>query len=364
MNDERKRILKLVEEGQLSADEAIMLLEALESKKSDTEQQGQETPSKDFHQAGDEEEGKKKTYKQSSTMGKFGDFIESALQKIKEFDLDFNFGPPVEVNHIFQHRDVLMEEIDVDIANGEMKFIPWDEQDVRVECRAKVYGEKGQEEARKTFLKNVHFSIDGGKMRFTVQKKQLKVNTVFYIPRSEYDEVRLRMFNGPITGEHMNVRSFKAKTANGNIAISDFVSKELEMETANGHITAENSKASKCEAETLNGTVKLDGTFEKMDVNSFNGNVILHAKGEYPSTIFVKTTTGNVDVYVPGGSEVKGYLKSNFGGFQCELPDMKIEEEKKDVVQKSLHFIANEGKERKFHIEAESTTGSILIKDE
>lgn len=360
MNEERKRILKLVEEGQLTAEEAIMLLEALEHK----EKREKAIPSTDVDLSGEKQEHKKASAKQDSPFYKFADFIDSAVKKIKDFDLDFNFGPPIEVNHIYQHRDVYLERIDIDVANGEIKLVPWDEGDVRVECQAKVYRAKDQEEARKLFLQQVLFSVDGGKMRFTIPKKQMKVLTTFYIPRSDYKEISLRMFNGPITGDAMKANTFKAQTANGNIHIASFVGEEIELETANGHITLESGQAKECEAETINGKITISGAYEKTDLNSFNGNIVLRVKSDLARSIFLKTTTGNIDVYVPTTQRIDGYLKSNFGGFQCEVEGLELKEEKKDVVQKSLKFTVNKASENLLRLEAEAATGSIVVKND
>src|SRR5690606_144765 len=156
-------------------------------------------------------------------------------------DLDFNFGNAVEVNHIFQHTDAYINRIDLDVANGSVTIHPWDAKDVRIECDAKVYKIENQEEARQEFLREVLFSIENGKLRFAIHKKQMKVHVKLYVPQEDYEHVKVRMFNGPISGEQLVAKDLRAKTANGAITLNKCTTSSMEIETANGHIKAEDT---------------------------------------------------------------------------------------------------------------------------
>ncbi|WP_096156638.1 MULTISPECIES: DUF4097 family beta strand repeat-containing protein [Bacillus] len=363
---ERTRILKLVEEGKLTAEEAIILLESLEKDKKEAEQKKEDMITALSTEVLQEEHSKQhhgSTNQKQSTSFKNNilEFVESALQKIKDVDLDFNFGPSTSIQHIFQQSNVYIQDIDVDVANGQVKVVPWDENDVRIECDAKVYHVGNQDEARKSFLQEVLFSIDSGKLRFSVQKKQLKVNATVYVPKTEYHKLTVRMFNGPINGEGLNVEKVKLKSANGSIAFNSLTSKEIEVETANGHINLLDCSTKELEAETINGMIKVTGYTEKLDVQSFNGNIVTELNGNCQS-ILAKTKTGSIDLFIPTHQSVEAELKSNLGSFTCEVPGMDIVEEKNEVVQKLLRFKAKKEGMGLTYILAESNTGSILIK--
>ena len=92
-------------------------------------------------------------------------------------------------------------EIDAEIANGKTKIVAWDAKDIRVECNAKVYRAENQVKAREIFLKNVLFTIKDGKCKFYIQDKGMKVDVVIYVPKKEYENIQVRMFNGGITAE-------------------------------------------------------------------------------------------------------------------------------------------------------------------
>lgn len=240
MQAEKQKILEMVQEGKLTAIEAMNLLDDLEkaSQESEAKEQKLQNELSTVVVNQKNEENSQDSFKKNvqSSKEKILGFVESAYKKIKETDLDFNFGKSVEVSHIFQHDYESLDEIDIDVANGKVKIATWDQQEVRVECQAKVYRVEDIEKARETFLDEVHFVIEAGKMKFKVREKTMKVDTVLYIPRKEYEDIQVRLFNGAITTESLTVEKLKAKTANGVIHIQHGKGETCELETGNGTI--------------------------------------------------------------------------------------------------------------------------------
>src|SRR6476620_3757526 len=197
MNEERKRILKMVEEGKLTVDEAISLLDELENAQQTMENKREQivTELSTTVNFDETKKGEPVKEKYQSTKEKIFDFVDSALKKIKDFDFDLNFGQSVEISHIFHQGDVLLKEMDFDLANGSLRLVPWSQNDVRIECHAKVYRVENQEQARQNFLKDIIFAIEGQKLRFTTQQKWMKVEAVAYIPQVQYEKARVRIFN-------------------------------------------------------------------------------------------------------------------------------------------------------------------------
>jgi DUF4097 and DUF4098 domain-containing protein YvlB len=363
MNEEKKRILKMVEEGKVSAEEAFCLLEELE-KASQTAEQKQAEIVQELSTAVKFDEAKKgETVHQKfqSTKEKIFDFVDSALKKIKDFDLDFNFGQSVEISHIFHQADVILKEMDFDVANGSLKLVPWSQNDVRIECQAKVYRVENQDQARQNFLKDIHFTIEGEKLRFATQQKWMKVDAIAYIPQKQYEKARIRNFNGSIQGEKLEVVNLRVKTANGKIDLSEITGKKLEAETAIGRIKIRHSLVDVLEAETINGAIKVDGDFQIVEAQSFNGNITANQNGTRGQSITARATTGSIDIYVPEGNFVNGEVKSNLGGFNILLDGIHITEEKNEVIQKLLRFQSVSKSASALTMIAETKTGSINI---
>jgi DUF4097 and DUF4098 domain-containing protein YvlB len=360
VQEEKKRILKLVEEGKLSVEEALSLLELLE-KEPKTFEQKQDDTFQELSNTVHFDEAKKEEsvhQKLQSTKEKIFDFVDTAFKKMKDFDLDLNFGQSVEVSHIFHHQDVFIKNIDIEVANGSIKLIPWDQSDVRIECQAKVYRVDNQDEARQNFLKDTYFAIEGGKLRFHIQQKWMKVDAAIFVPQTQYDRIRARIFNGPISGSQLNVSDIKVKATNGKIDLSDFFGTKMEVETANGHIKIINSQFDDIGAETINGPIQLDGDYKKIEMQSFNGDLVANLTGNRCHMITAKATTGSTDVYVPEGVAVNGELKTNFGGFNVQLEGIRITEEKNEMIQKIMRFKSDNPT---MDIWADTKTGTISV---
>ncbi|RFU67049.1 DUF4097 domain-containing protein [Bacillus sp. V59.32b] len=365
MQEEKKRILQLVQEGKLSADDALALLTELdkaeqESGKKEESLVHELAPVNKFEES-DEKSHDSFQKKIHSSKDKVIDFIDSAIKKMKEADLDFNFGASVDIAHIFHQNQTFFKEINIEIANGKANLIPWDQQDLRVECQAKIYRVNNQDEARSIFLRDVLFSANEYSFQFAARQKSMKIEANIYVPKSHYDQVNIRLFNGSISGENLQFEKMKAKTANGAITFNQLSGEKAEFETGNGAITVEHAHLEKIEAETLNGSIVTDGYFNKIDAQSFSGDISCYFPGRKGDYIHAKTVTGKIYVNLESGTAVHGELKSNIGSLHVNLPGIEVVEEKNEVVQKVLTFKTARLDEPALHIFADTKTGSITI---
>ncbi|WHY76839.1 DUF4097 domain-containing protein [Neobacillus sp. WH10] len=363
MKEERIRILQMVEEGKLKVDEALMLLEELE-KAQQTMEQKQEQIVNELSSAVQFEEAKKEDpfqAKYQSTKDKIFEFVDTALKKIKDLDFDLNFGQSIDISHIFHQGDVDLKDIDIDVANGSVKLAAWEQPDVRIECQAKVYRVDNQDQARQNFLRDVLFTVEHQKLRFSTQQKWMKVEAVIHVPKAQYERVRIRLFNGGVTGEEMNASDLRVKTANGKIDLNRVNGKKAEVETANGKINLIGSQFDEVETETINGAIQLDGDFRKVESQSFNGNISVNLRGNRSELIQAKATTGGIDLFVSEGMPVNGEIKTNLGGFNVNLTGIQVIEEKSEMIQKSLRFQSVNHSDKMMRIYADTKSGSITI---
>ena len=223
MKEERKRILNMVQEGKLTVDEALILIEELEKSSKVMEEKHEQLVGdlSTFVQFEESKKEKSSHDQHQSTKDRIFDFVDAAVKKLKDLDLDFHFGKHLDLSHIFQQTDTNVKQIDIDIANGNVTMIPWDQKDIRVECMAQVYRFDTMEEAKKNFLKEVSFEVEGDILRFSSRQKWIKLETVIHVPDKEYDKADIRLFNGGIGGANLKVKQFKMKTANGKIALDN-----------------------------------------------------------------------------------------------------------------------------------------------
>ncbi|MBT2758535.1 DUF4097 domain-containing protein [Mesobacillus foraminis] len=368
MKEERLKILKMVEEGKLGVNEALFLIEELDKREKEVDEKKAELItelSTTVHRGESNKEPKKDEsagHKFQFAMDKVVDFMDTAFKKIKDVDLDLNFGPSIDINHIFQQSGVYLNQVDIDLANGSVQLLPWDKDEVRVECEAKVYRVDSQDQARRKLLEETTFAVEGQKLRLSNQQKWMKVNASIYIPAADYEHTRIRLFNGSIKSEGLTVKELKAKTASGKITLDSLECRKAETETANGQIQISRSHIDELEAETINGAINADGAFRYADLQSFSGHISCTISNQDCESIEAKGATGSIELYVPGELPVKGELRSNLGGFKLELEDVEVMEEKSEMVQKSLRFTSRTESQKLARIYADSKTGSVALK--
>ncbi|WP_164525455.1 DUF4097 family beta strand repeat-containing protein [Siminovitchia acidinfaciens] len=386
MNQDRKRILEMVQEGKLSAQEAIILLDALEdgggdaadAKPASLEKQSTDTASKAESKAesttgstGDtswqqskskeSDSGDDTFYTQIEQAGeRIFDFVNTALRKIK--DLDWQITQSVEVPHVFQQADEQIERIDIDIANGPVRVIAWDQQEVRVECQAKVYRVEDRDEGRSYFLDNTVFSQDNGLLCFATKSKWMRVETTVYIPRKIYKKITVRIFSGEMTGELLESEHLIVKTTNGKVDLTGISGKKLDVETMNGQIKVIDLNTDQVEAETVNGAVDVTGFSRKADLKSFNGNITCTLAHSGTEMVEAKAVTGNIYVNVPDSATIDGEVRSNLGSYTLDLEGINVLHEKKEVIQKQMKFKRSGSDDHTMYLEADTKTGSVFIR--
>ena len=362
--EERRRVLKLVEEGKITAEEALILLEQLEQVSEEKKKKVDEMVTALSTKIELEEAGEKEPtpVKWSSLKEKLFGFLDITVRKLKDFDLDFNFGPHYEVRHIFQQSSTPFQTIDIEIANGGVKVIPWDESEVRVECDARVYKVESQEAARHSFLRNAVFTLDNGHFRFLVPKQHLKVDTTIYIPEELYEDGNIRIFNGDVHITKLRMKKAHLKAVNGAITAEGCSGEKAQFETVNGAIKIKHSSINNLEVENINGLIDISGEYQKVNMQSFSGSIIGRLEEIEGGAILAKTVTGSVTLFLPEGIHLEGEFKSNIGGFLYDYPGITVINEKNETIQKWLRFQAHPDRNRTTHIYADTKTGSISLK--
>ncbi|MCA0986830.1 DUF4097 family beta strand repeat-containing protein [Guptibacillus algicola] len=344
MNEERKMILTMIEEGKITADEGAKLLSALGN--ADTKK---------------EEKAAEPEPERSQPGYRVGQFVESLIQKVKDMDLDFNFGSSEEAAHVFEQQDVSLDTIDIHVRNGEIAFQTWDQNDVKIDCKANVYRVSNAEAAKEKLLRDTYFSIDEGKMTFKSERADVKLNIVVYVPAKEYERVWITTFNGDVTGETIHSAKAKLKTANGKVGIKSSEVKDLEAEAGNGAISVVNTNGDVCELETANGPITLDGTYKEVEAQSLNGAIRYTLLETVSGSIQLKTVNGTIQVNVPKGMNLTGDLKSTIGAITADLDNMSVVREKQEISHRMKKFKTEVDSEYNYRIDATSTAGSVTV---
>jgi DUF4097 and DUF4098 domain-containing protein YvlB len=350
--EERKMILSMLNEGKISAEEAEKLLYALNDKKK--LQIGAFNLKK-------KAAGGVTAVKIPSSGYKMAKFFDRVVKRIKTVDFDLNFGPSEPVHYVFQDSHVMFQEMDIEVYNGSVTIVPWDRNDVQVECDAHVYKVPEGSSAKTKFRNETFYDCDATKMRFYSRNKHQKVNAVISIPQEAYEAIKVTTFNGPVKISDCSAKNLSIKTTVGAIAATHCSGETVKASAANGSLTLTDCKFQDVEAETMNGPVRLTVESSSVRSETINGSIYCRFGSALEGYASFKTVTGKIETEFPETLELDAVLKTIVGGFICDFDSVDVREEKKEVTRKFLSFVANKSRGPLFKLEAEAKTGSIAV---
>ena len=389
--DERKRILKLVEDGTISADEAINLLEALSKQKESAQATPPSTYVEPVQTQGQEQstyeqqEKKRKSTGFEDLFGKLGNnkkvdellhelrhdlsefsgrmmsLMNTTLSKVKDFDVEFPFGEKVEFdkNYVFNVEEV--RGFEIDIPNGRVTIEKGSEPTIQVETHVKTSKVESELETIERFTDDF-VELKDGKVEITTQSKMSHVALRILVPEKHYDVFLIRMLNGGITLNNVDAKLFKAKTYNGNIKVEDVNFEHADLQSANGSIEARGISGDDLEAETANGRVYIDGAVREVEAESVNGHVVVTTTSSKPHKVKARTVAGSVELYVPKNVSLDGQVTSNFGRTDVGLPDVTTRLEEDQFLLKTLRFNKIIDDAPVLKLVGESRTGTIIVR--
>lgn len=386
MQNERKRILTMLENGTISMDEALTLLEKLDvNKKTVTEnvefrqKQSDESHSADNKQTYAGEEDSRSTGKNDETPpvdefiedirkdfvtvgDRFMQFMQTAVTKMKDFDFDSPFGNSTTFQHTVTKQVEQLDEILIDIDNGSVILQPTDTKEIRAEFTVKSYNSKSEEEAKKEFLNKMICVVDEGKLRVLSDSKFNQVNVDLFIPKQQFEKISVRLLNGNFNLQDASVDRLYAKTANGKVDIERVQFKDAELETGNGSIRLNDSDGEMVEAETINGRVYLSGKLKDVEAKSLNGHVVVTTTDQAAQKINAKTVSGSVELYLPPNVALEGDISTNMGRLDLQLHDITKTVEQEQFLQRIVRFNKSvEGSSLPLHVQGEAKTGSVIV---
>ncbi|QCR31556.1 DUF4097 family beta strand repeat-containing protein [Lysinibacillus sp. SGAir0095] len=403
MENERKRILKLVEDGTISAEEAIVLLEALTkgqksnqspivplTKNTEEEAKTTEEQSEASYQQTNYEEKKSKTTGFEDIFGKafnnkdankkmdefmndlkqdLSQFSErvmglmnSTFSKIKDFDLDFPFGEKVQFDKTYAFDANEVKGIEVDIPNGKVDLVKSEGEQLIVETHVKTSLIDQDEEKTKKQFEEKFVSLTNDKLTISVSTKLSQVTLRLEVPEKLYDLVLIRLLNGGVTVQNLDSKLIKVKTYNGAVKVDQASFQHATIETGNGAIDLRNVKGEDLEAETVNGRIYIDGELQEVEAESVNGAVVITTNAIDARKVKAQTVAGAVELYVPKTLSLDGQVATNFGKADVGLPDVETRLEEDQFFLKTYHFDKIADNANILKLNGESRTGTIIVR--
>lgn len=400
MQEERKRILKLVESGTITAEEAIVLLEKLSSEKESTPSQAapveqpvfEEKYKEEPHKAEpvfEEQKEKRKTTGFEDIFGKsfndkefnkkmdefMGDIkqdlsqfstrmtglVGAALSKFKELDIDTPFGERVEFTKTYAYPVADVKGVELEIANGKVDIVRATDDLVTVNVTGKTPLKGTEEETIAQATENMS-KLTNDKLFIQSTNKFAQVKVQVAIPEKHYDVVIAKLLTGSVSIEQVDAKLVKARTHNGVIRLENATFDHAELQTSNGAVEARHIKGEDLEIGTANGRIYVDGELNEVEAESMNGHVVITTTSAEAHKIKARALAGSVEIYVPKTVALDGQVFSNFGKADIGLSDVLVTEEEEQFLSKSVRFTKELEGAKLLKLVGESRTGTVLVR--
>lgn len=321
VDEERRLILKMVEEKKISADEAVELLKALEAL--DEGEAGARRPAgggrperlRDVAELG--RELADRIAAESERWERVGEEIaERVSRRVSFFGFPFfGFGPRAEVVKEWSHPAPEGGVLALAVAtrNGAVRVVGEERADVyvRLQCAAQA----ATQEAAEAFAQAMgHVEWRGGTL----------------VVRDEEAEGA-----GVWGGRRMCVRIFvpkgvavkgRVESRNGSLGLHGLAVAEsgrLELATTNGHVELGQVTGGPVEMRTANGSVRIRGVDADLTARTTNGSV--RAQLDPPGrdrSVDLRTVNGSIRVVLPDAGGLAVEAEARAGSVKSEIPEL------------------------------------------
>ena len=298
----------------------------------------------------------------TNVSDRFMQFMQTAVQTVKEFDIESPFGESILFSHTITKPMDKIDELLLDIDNGKITIHYTEDKEARAEFSVKAFKSESESKAKEDFLEKVLVVTDENKLRITSKMKMTKVNLELFVPQKEYEKLDVRLMNGAFQMKDADVKKANVKTANGKIEVTNLKYKTADFETANGEIRLTGLSGEKLSAETLNGRVYIDGDIKEVEAQSLSGHVVVTTTSDEAEKIDAKTMSGSIEIYIPKNISLSGEIASNMGRLDLQLDDVSRTAEQDYLLQKSIQFNKDVDAEKTpLQISGKAKTGSVLV---
>ncbi len=397
--NERKRILNLVENGTISAEEALVLLEKLGKTESTVDSNSVDLPQQlepsQFEKvnhtsssANDEEKKKQttgfedifgKAFNSKEANGKVDDILNelkkdltefgarmstllnTTFSKVKGFESDVPFGEKFEFNSNFVFNSEEVKGLDIDVPNGKVEVFKTTEPFVTIDVSVKTTLQESEEKTKEQFLENF-VKLSDGKLQVQTASKFSQVQLKVGLPEKMLDILFVRSLNSKVEMNSVRAKLLKINLVNGSMYIHDAEFSHADLKTKNGSIETRFVQGEDLETETVNGRIYIEGNVKEVEAESVNGHIAITMTSEKTRKVKAATLAGSVELYVPKTVGLDGKLSTNFGKIDLGLQDISNKSTDDAMLQKVTYFDKVIEDANVLKVVGESRTGTVLVR--
>lgn len=355
VQEERMHILRMLEEGKITADQAAALLEALGDEGSRTPGGAREhagagakasTAARELGAKGQELASQVREAIRAAMRSvphvadelrenwhEVRHDIQQALREIKrEIKEELGRGPLVDMSglaELFQNlrgvtkwpahesEEVLTGELSgeaprvrLTTKNGSISMRGWEEPGYKVVLKKRVYVED-ESEAQELARSAVSAAASSDSLEVAVhESSKISVSIEAWLPKDRRLALEATSQNGAVALEGVDLLEGSLSTTNGAVRVKEASARRLRLNTVNGAISADESSVESLEASTTNGGVIWSGGAKEAKLSSVNGGLRVEAGfpgswGPVAATRYkLECVNGSMRIAVPGDPAV------------------------------------------------------------
>ena len=354
MKEEKLMILSMLEEGKITTEEAIKLIEALE----DMEIPKDENIKDDKNQESKKQESSSFKFNSLEDIG--ADISNAFLNMFNGLkDMGESFG--LKTNYETIYDDLNMDishlehpNLDLRSVNGSIQLRPANSENIsiKVHCQHKK-GLFGKNEPYFNF-----FLADNTVVFKPIYNNGISIKLDVFLPEKEYGHILLNSTNGKIDVDKLKVQTLESTTSNSPINILYIDSKDIILSTKNGKIESQYTNSESFKAYTTNSSVLLTYVnSDDLDIKTANGRI--DGNQVAGSNLICKTSNGSINLKDISFNKVQ--LTTSNGRITCDEIDTK----RAELVNLTTSNGSIHSKVKDFHKEIafdlETSMGSIKL---
>lgn len=378
MNEERKLILKMVEQGKITADEAAALLEALgEDEGSSASEPEEDTWSRL------EKQGEDFAHKVEVAADKFSRSLEDridtgvgetlsavgrVLSRLPFVSGEESYEMTREYSGWFA-QDAEEIPVAIETMNGRLLLEGWEQDHYKIIAVQRVRA-KDRDSAR---AKTVDLGLEDG--REGVQALEIRppaaseIAFSFHLslPKSRLFKLELLNTNGRTGVEHLWTSDVLVDATNGSISLRHVRGSNIHATTVNGSVQMFGVEGKKIVQRAGNGSAKLQIQAEKVEASTTNGSIRIAPTGipAEGASLELAATNGSVRCFVPRdmdlGTKVDAVTGVGKAVVDLEQFEFSVQERRVGTNRVEGQSRDFDNLPRKLYIKAKAGSGTIQI---
>lgn len=411
MEEERLIILRLVQDGKITAEEGAALLQALASadgaadphihpagtkagdagdeSEQNTDENGEdlgERISESLRRARERTESQFRKFRSRASeqtaaeMERVLEHVNRAFASVMAEMPDLIHRVPKFVSNIYAKGpghtfeesfggEFAPDDAPVDIVvqgyNGTISVIGCNEPGYRVEVDGRIRADDLTEAKRQAVGMLTRDETPTSLHLKTHDAVSGRVNLTIYLPRTLQYQMRLATHNGSIGLDGIAATTLDVRTTNGGVELTDVAARQIDAEVTNGSFHAARVQADTLAAQSTNGSIRLQGAVPRANLRTVNGAIHITPTIESNATFDLRTVNGRITYLAtePEAAAFRLHLHTHMGNVHVDLPGLMQTEQVQPRGKARFEAQSSDFADRspQVTIQAQSERGAIQV---